>query len=109
MSCWMTHFDDLDSTNDPEHIVARFRLYQRLMDQLRRAVLPVPMLEVQYEETVTDFAERFAAGLVQWCGLEWEPACLAFHESKKPVRTASVIQVRQPVYTSSVAGASRHY
>jgi hypothetical protein len=45
---------------------------------------------------------------VAWCGLEWEPACLAFHKTKRPVRTASVTQVRQPVYTRSVA-RWKHY
>jgi hypothetical protein len=40
---------------------------------------------------------------VAWCGLAWEPACLAFHEGKRPVRTASVSQVRQPIYQRSVA------
>ena len=58
------------------------------MDHWRR-VLPVPVLEVDYEETVADL-EGVARRLVAWCGLEWEPACLAFHEGKRPVRTASV-------------------
>ena len=41
--------------------------------------------------------------LVAACGLEWEPACLEFHRTERPVRTASVTQVRQPVYKKSVA------
>jgi hypothetical protein len=36
------------------------------------------------------------------CGLEFEAACLAFHETKRPVRTASAEQVRQPIYASGV-------
>jgi hypothetical protein len=59
------------------------------------------VLEVDYEETVADL-EGVARRLVDWCGLEWEPGCLAFHEGKRPVRTASVSQVRQPIYTRSV-------
>jgi hypothetical protein len=62
----------------------------------------VPVLEVNYEETVADL-EGVARRLVAWCGLEWEPACLAFYEGKGPVRTASVAQVRQPIYAGSVA------
>jgi RNA polymerase sigma factor (TIGR02999 family) len=50
---------------------------------------------------------RFFGGctrrLVAWCGLEWEPACLAFHQNRRPVRTASMTQVRQPIYQKSVA------
>jgi tetratricopeptide (TPR) repeat protein len=101
VSCWMTNFRSIRWANDPEHVAARFRDYQRLTEHWR-AVLPVPVLEVAYEDTVADL-EGVARRLVAWCGLEWEPACLAFHESKRPVRTASVTQVRQPVYTRSVA------
>ena len=36
------------------------------------------------------------------CGLDWHPACLSFHTTSRPVRTASVVQVRQPLYRSSV-------
>jgi tetratricopeptide (TPR) repeat protein len=100
VSCWMTNFRQLRWTNDTDHIASRFREYQRVMDHWRR-VLPVPFLEVDYEEMVADL-EGVARRLVAWCGLEWEPACLAFHEGKRPVRTASVTQVRQPVYTRSV-------
>ena len=55
-------------------------------------MLPVQVLEVDYEETVAD-PEGMARRLVAWCGLEWEPACLTFYEGKGPVRTASVVQV----------------
>jgi hypothetical protein len=51
---------------------------------------------------------RVARRLVAWCGLEWEPGCLRFHEGKRPVRTASVRQVRQPIYQRSVA-RWKHY
>ena len=40
--------------------------------------------------------------MIEFVGLEWDPACLAFHESKRTVRTASLSQVRQPVYKKSV-------
>jgi len=36
------------------------------------------------------------------CGLDWEPACLDFHRTERPIRTASVVQVRQPVYRQSL-------
>jgi hypothetical protein len=52
--------------------------------------------------------EGVARRIVDWCGLEWEPACLAFHELQRPVRTASVTQVRQPIYNRSVA-RWKHY
>ena len=72
-----------------------------------RKVLPVPLLEVDYEEAVADL-EGVARKLVAWCGLAWESACLEFHQAKRPVRTASAVQVRQPVYRRSV-GRWKHY
>ncbi len=65
------------------------------------------VLEVEYEETVAD-PEAVARRLVAFCGLDQEPGCLAFHEGKRPVRTASVSQVRQPISTRSVA-RWKHY
>lgn len=106
VSCWMTQFRHIRWANDFDHIASRFRQYQRLMDHWSR-VLPLPVLEVDYEEMVADL-EGMARRLVSWCGLGWEPACLAFHEGKRPVRTASVTQVRQPIYTRSVA-RWKHY
>src|SRR5262249_52241809 len=106
VSCWMTNFRHIRWANEANDIGARFRDYQRLMAHWRR-VLPVPLLGVDYEETVADL-EGTARRLVAWCGLDWEPACLAFHEGKRPVRTASTTQVRQPIYTRSVA-RWKHY
>jgi tetratricopeptide (TPR) repeat protein len=101
VSCWMTNFRQIRWANDVDQIAGRFADYQRLMEHWRQ-VLPVPVLEVDYEETVADL-ESMARRLIDWCGLEWEPACLAFHECKRAVRTASVSQVRQPLYSRSVA------
>ena len=100
LSCWMTNFRDVRWACDPDQIAARIEEHERLMEHWRR-VLPVPMLEVDYEAMVTDI-EKWARAIVAWCGLEWEPACLEFHKTRRPVRTSSVAQVRQPVYTSSV-------
>jgi hypothetical protein len=100
VSCWMTNFRQIRWANDPDHIAARFQAYGRIMEHWRR-VLPVPMLEIDYEETVAD-REGAARRLVAWCGLEWEPACLHFHEGNRPVRTASVTQVRRPIYWRSL-------
>ena len=100
VSCWMTHFREVRWANDQQHIASRFHQYQRLMEHWRK-VLPAPLLEVDYEETVADL-EGVARRLVAWCGLAWEPSCLEFHRTKRPVRTASAVQVRQPVFGTSV-------
>jgi hypothetical protein len=56
---------------------------------------------------VDDF-EPEARRLVAACGLEWEPACLEFHQTARPVRTASVTQVRRPLYRKALA-RWKHY
>jgi hypothetical protein len=106
VSCWMTHFVKILWANDLQHIASRFQQYQRIMEHWRK-VLPVTLLEVDYEETVADL-EGVARKLVTWCGLTWEPACLEFHKAKRPIRTASVVQARRPVFRTSV-GRRKHY
>jgi hypothetical protein len=106
LSCWLTYFRHIRWAYDLEHIGRRTQQYLRLMEHWRR-VLPLPMLEVDYEEVVADL-EPAARKLVAWCGLEWDPACLAFHRTKRIVRTPSMTQVREPLYARSV-GRWRHY
>jgi predicted Zn-dependent protease len=83
-----------------------YRCYLELMDHWDK-VLPGQVLHVQYEELVRD-PQANIRRLLTHCGLEFEPACLAFHETKRPVRTASAEQVRQPLYASGV-GYWRHF
>ena len=66
-----------------------------------RSVLPATIHDVDYEETVADL-EGVARRLLSACGLDWHPACLEFHRTRRPVRTASMTQVRQPIYRRSV-------
>jgi tetratricopeptide (TPR) repeat protein len=83
-----------------------YRCYLSLMDHWDD-VLPGKVLHLQYEELVRD-PEANIRRLLTHCGLDFEPACLAFHETKRPVRTASAEQVRQPLYASGV-GYWRHF
>jgi tetratricopeptide (TPR) repeat protein len=100
VSCWITNFKQIRWACDQEDIAGRIKNHLRIMEHWRK-VLPVPMLEVEYEQTV-DNLEGIARKMIDFCGLEWDPACLAFYESKRTVRTASLSQVRQPVYKKSV-------
>jgi tetratricopeptide (TPR) repeat protein len=100
VSCWMTDFRSIRWAWSPMHLATRIQQYLRLMEHWKR-VLPVAVHEVDYEETVDDL-EAVGRRLVAACRLDWEPGCLAFHENKRPVRTASVTQVRQPVYRKSL-------
>jgi hypothetical protein len=78
-----------------------YRAYQVLMDHWRNVLPPGVMLEVQYEELVRNLEEQ-ARRIIEHCGLEWDDACLAFYKTERPVRTASVTQVRRPIYSGSV-------
>ncbi len=78
-----------------------YRAYHALMEHWRRVLPPDTMLEVDYEDVV-DNLEGQARRIIAYCGLDWDDACLAFHTVERAVRTASVVQVRQPIYRSSV-------
>jgi tetratricopeptide (TPR) repeat protein len=78
-----------------------YKAYDALMDHWRSVLPEGTMLEVQYEDVVHDL-ERHARTIVAHCGLEWDRRCLAFHETKRPVDTASVVQVRQPLFRNSI-------
>jgi tetratricopeptide (TPR) repeat protein len=106
LSCWITNFAQITWAVDLEHIAHRIREYLRVIEHWRR-VLPVPMLDVDYEELVAD-QEGISRRLIEWVGLEWDPACLHFHQTERLIRTASVAQVRQPIYRRSLA-RWRHY
>ncbi len=74
--------------------------YVSLMAHYDRA-LPGRVHRVHYEQMVAD-PEVEIRRLLAHCGLPFEPACMAFHETKRAVRTASSEQVRQPLYTDAV-------
>lgn len=79
-----------------------YRAYADLMAHWR-AVLPEGrMLDVRYEDVVSNI-EREAQRLLGYCGLEWDERVLSFHRNRRAVVTASASQVRQPIYASSVA------
>jgi tetratricopeptide (TPR) repeat protein len=81
--------------------------YQKLMAHWR-AVLPASQfIEVDYEKFVADL-EGQARRLVEFCGLEWDDACLRYSETQRAVRTASAAQVRRPLYRSSIGRAQRY-
>ena len=107
LSCFTNYFAEGQQWSyDLREIGQYYGLYLDLMAHWRR-VLPLPIHEIQYESVVSDL-EGEARKLLKFCGLEWHPDCLNFHQSKRPVFTASSAQVRQPLYSSSV-GRWRRY
>src|SRR5262249_12568465 len=91
---WMPHAASL------EDIAFHHGQYERLMEHWRR-VLPLPVHEVVYEELVAD-PPAVSRALVAACGLDWDKRCLSFYRTDRVVQTASKLQVRRPIYGSSV-------
>jgi len=81
------------------------RYYVRYIKLMRHwhAVLPAgSILDLRYEDMVAD-TEGQARRILDYLGLPWDDNCLAFHQNKRHVKTASVAQVRKPIYKTSVA------
>jgi hypothetical protein len=77
------------------------------MAHWRKVLPPGVMLDVQYEDVVADIEPK-AREIIAFCGLPWDDRCLQFHESTRPVKTASVSQVRKPLYATSVERWKRY-
>ena len=80
--------------------------YGTLVDTPYKKV-SLPILDVTYEELIAD-GEGQSRRMVEFLGLPWDERCLAFHQTRRSVRTASIVQVRQPIYRSSLARWRRY-
>ncbi len=102
LSCYFQMFvkHKLMFTYDLVHCATQYLEQERLRAHWQKA-LPLRMMTIQYEELVGDL-EGQSRRLIDFLGLPWEPACLDFHKTERPVLTASFWQVRQPLYSSSV-------
>lgn len=102
LSIWMENFNaDQRYATDFDDLAFFATEYQRLMAHWR-AHLPLNMLEVHYEDTVADL-ETQARRIVAFLDVPWDSRCLAFHSSNRAVQTPSRWQVREPIYSRSVA------
>ena len=108
LSCFAQLFIDAQPyTFDLGELGRYYLAYEALMAHWRRVLPAGTMLDLRYEDMVAD-PEREARRLVAHCDLPWDPACLGFCQTARPVRTASASQVRRPIYQSSV-GRWRRY
>lgn len=102
LSCFTTLFRSGQAyTYDLTELGRYYVGYARLMEHWRKVLPHGAFLDVRYEDIVAD-QETQSRRLIEYCGLEWNDACLDFHRSRRAVRTASVAQVRQPLYKSSL-------
>jgi len=101
LSCWLTQFGSIRWACHEEHLVERIKQYQRIMQHWQK-VIPERFIEINYEDMVASQEEE-SKRLIDYLGLQWDEDCLRFFESDRIVRTASITQVRQPIYNKSVA------
>jgi hypothetical protein len=100
LSCYFQFFTGLNFAWDLIDLAAFYRQYERLMAHWTQ-VLPLRMLDVSYEQLVSN-QQEVSQQLVAFCGVDWDERCLAFHDNPRRVHTASTLQVRRPIYSSSV-------
>lgn len=107
LSIWLENFNpDQGYATDFPDLAFFHAEYQKLMAHWHR-VLPLPILDVQYEDTVSD-VETQARRLLAFVDVPWDDRCLDFHRNDRAVQTPSRWQVRQPIYSKSV-GKWHHY
>ncbi|MBK7403066.1 MAG: sulfotransferase [Phycisphaerales bacterium] len=107
LSCYFTQLSPRhDYATDLGNLGQAYGAYTRLMRHWK-ASLEIPILDVRYEEVVTD-PEGQARRLIEFVGLPWHDACLEPWKNGRVVATASTEQVRQPIYTSSLRRFRRY-
>jgi tetratricopeptide (TPR) repeat protein len=107
LSCFSTSFSaEQNHTYDLAELGRYYRRYQALMSHWNRILPAGRLLNVQYEDVVSDL-EGQARRIITHCGLEWDRRCLSFHRTERPVFTASATQVRQPIYDTSIGRRQR--
>jgi tetratricopeptide (TPR) repeat protein len=107
LSCYRQLFArGAETLYDLADIGAEYVTYRAVMEHWR-AALPGRVIDVDHEALVAD-PERRIRELIGACGLTWNDTVLRFHEAAGPVRTASSVQVRQPIFSSSIARWRRY-
>jgi tetratricopeptide (TPR) repeat protein len=98
-SAYASHFDTtgLAFKSDMEETARYYVRYHRLM-QFWKGMFGDDILDLSYEKLTLD-QEAETRRLLDYCGLDWDPACLDFHKNERVVKTASYMQVRQPIYS----------
>jgi tetratricopeptide (TPR) repeat protein len=107
LSVYFLHFQhNISYGLNLDHIAHWYGQYLKLMDHWK-SIYPDDIHDLHYDELVSR-PEPTVARMVEFCGLEWEEACLSGTAARSPVRTASVWQVRQPLHRRS-SGRWRNY
>jgi hypothetical protein len=110
-ACWAiykAHFRDKFSfAYDQVELADYYLAYRRLTRHWREVLPPGAFMEINYEDVVRD-QEAASRAIIGFLGLPWDDGVMRFHESKVPSATASAVQVRRPIYASSISKWRHH-
>jgi Flp pilus assembly protein TadD len=108
LSCFMKSFGRrVPYSTDLGTLGRYYRAQTQLMEHWCSILPPGSVLDVRYEDVVENLEEQ-SRRLISHCGLDWDPRCVRFHETRRPVNTASVFRVREPIGNSTI-GRGRRY
>lgn len=93
-------------SSDLGNIARHYRAYTTIMEHWRRTV-PDAFIEVQYERLIAD-PEGELRRILEYAGLAYDSRCLEYYKLNRPVRTASVAQVRRPLDRSGIVRHERY-
>jgi tetratricopeptide (TPR) repeat protein len=101
LACFRQQFGSWETLYDLRDIGETYVRYRQMMEHWDE-VLPGRVVRVSHEALVADPDVEIRRLVTEVCGLPWDDACLSFYDTQRPVRTASVAQVRQPIFKTSV-------
>ncbi len=99
--------DDMPHSYDLAELGRYYGKYRQLMQHWQEVLPEGVLTTVRYEDVVAD-TEKEAQTLIRFLGLQWNDKCVDFHKSDRPVKTASVAQVRKPIYATSVNRSKKY-
>jgi hypothetical protein len=100
VSCYSHRFKNLPHTRKLDDLQHYYEQFQTLVKHWE-SVLPLPIHTVHYEQLV-ESPDSVTRQLVDFCGMPWSEECLEFQQGKDIVKTASLDQIRKPIYSTSV-------
>ncbi len=102
-SCFARHFQKgMEFTYSLDSLARYYKRYTKLMNHWKKVLPESFILDVRYEELVKN-TEQQSRKILEFIGVEWDPNCLEFHKSERVTKTASMAQVKKPIYKTSIA------